>query len=102
MKMHLVICLYTWQEDKTNKTCVIKNTKKINQLLKLYLISHCQVHRRLLWDDYLGVGEPLNETGMDGKGLIARGKIKSLSTNLNAYNFYCICQISTNNYLPKL
>ncbi|CAG2256090.1 LAMAN [Mytilus edulis] len=32
------------------------------------------VHRRLLWDDYLGVGEPLNETGMDGKGLIARGK----------------------------
>ena len=33
-----------------------------------------QLHRRLLWDDCRGVGEPLNETGSDGQGLIVKGK----------------------------
>ncbi|WAQ95187.1 MA2B1-like protein, partial [Mya arenaria] len=33
------------------------------------------VHRRLLYDDSLGVGEPMNETGSDKQGLIIRGKM---------------------------
>ncbi|XP_060578031.1 lysosomal alpha-mannosidase-like isoform X2 [Ruditapes philippinarum] len=33
------------------------------------------LHRRNLFDDCLGVGEPLNETGADHKGLIVRGKM---------------------------
>ena len=33
------------------------------------------LHRRLLVDDKRGVGEPLNESGILGKGLIVRGKL---------------------------
>ena len=38
------------------------------------MIIFPQLHRRMLKDDKRGVGEPLNETGQFGEGLIIRGK----------------------------
>jgi len=38
-----------------------------------FFLYKIQLHRRLLFDDAFGVGEPLNETAY-GTGLVARGK----------------------------
>ena len=45
------------------------------------------LHRRLLVDDFLGVGEALNETGILGTGLITRGKHRVLLTSPEEANF---------------
>ena len=64
-----------------------------------------QVHRRLLYDDRRGVGEPLNETGIDGLGLRVRGKLQVfLETPANSARLHRtgaqVCQLQEWNF-PK-
>ena len=47
-----------------------------------------QVHRRMLHDDKRGVGEPLNEPGVDGKGLIIRGRHIVIVDNIENSTIY--------------
>ena len=47
-----------------------------------------QVHRRTLYDDKRGVGEPINETGQYGDGLIVRGSHVLLFDTINASTVY--------------
>ena len=42
-----------------------------------------QVHRRILHDDKRGVAEALNEPGLDGQGLIIRGRHYVMLSNVS-------------------
>lgn len=68
---------------------------KTEEIMKSFTLF--QLHRRLLHDDCLGVGEPLNETGADGKGLIVRGiKLPSLkiSVQIGLWLFFSVTSAS--------
>ena len=54
----------------------------------MIIINYMQVHRQMLHDDHRGVGEPLNEPGVDGKGLIIRGRHVVIVDNIENSTIY--------------
>ncbi|KAI8485033.1 mannose metabolic process [Branchiostoma belcheri] len=60
-------------KDKSKQLTVLTDRSQGGSGLKNGSLE-LMVHRRMLYDDGYGVGEPLNETGVFGDGLVVRGK----------------------------
>lgn len=63
------------RDEKTKKQLTIVNDRSQGGSSIKDGSIEIMLHRRILRDDGLGVIEPLNELGKDGKGLIVRGKM---------------------------
>ncbi len=63
------------RDEKTKKQLTIVNDRSQGGSSIKDGSIEIMLHRRILRDDGLGVIEPLNEFGKDGKGLIVRGKM---------------------------
>ena len=62
----------TWLTDGT--TALVANVDRSQGCASLVDgVLECMIHRRMVRDDGRGVGEALNETGLDGNGLIITG-----------------------------
>lgn len=73
-----------------------------SSILLLFLLPSFQVHRRCLYDDKRGVGEPLNETGVSGDGLIVRGSHFVFIRNVQDAVFSQRTMAKYIKYLPQL
>ncbi|XP_055327446.1 LOW QUALITY PROTEIN: lysosomal alpha-mannosidase-like [Paramacrobiotus metropolitanus] len=68
----VVNSIFLEDEEQGNRLTVLTDRPQGGSSLKDGQLE-LMVHRRLLVDDWLGVTEPLNETGM-GEGLVVRGR----------------------------
>ena len=76
-----------------NSTCTQTQNTHVPSTVCTFQLTPSQplplkVHRRCLYDDGRGVGEPLNETGQFGDGLIIRGKHVVLLDNIENSTVY--------------
>ncbi|XP_036420170.1 lysosomal alpha-mannosidase isoform X2 [Colossoma macropomum] len=61
------------KDDKAQLTVVTERSQGVSSIYNGSL--EIMLHRRLLKDDYRGVGEPLSEPGVFGDGLVVRGRL---------------------------
>ncbi|XP_015929798.1 lysosomal alpha-mannosidase isoform X1 [Parasteatoda tepidariorum] len=72
------------RDKKANKQLTVLNDRSQGGSSLMNGSVELMIHRRLLHDDAFGVGEALNEPGVDGKGLVIRGSHYLIFSNISA------------------
>ncbi|XP_067124288.1 lysosomal alpha-mannosidase [Centruroides vittatus] len=75
--------IYIQDKSKNIQLTILNDRSQGGSSLKSGSVE-LMIHRRLLHDDAFGVGEALNELGVDGRGLVVKGKHYLILSDINS------------------